>query len=462
MASFKKERHQLEDAAAKLLSAASTAGAESAEVCATFSQKTKITLEKQDYHMASWDDGYWLGVRVIWKNRQGFASANSTDAKELKELAGRAVEIAKLSPENPYWTIPPSANIPKEAPASLWDESLHQVSIQTQKEWTRLMVDEVMRDPRFRLSDGAVSLSSGLYLVANSLGTHKLERETAAHWSVMGMGVEGEKITSFDHFSELSRKFDGIPERILASSRRFREVVLENLRQGPSSNYKGLVVFSPRAVIDILLSPLCYQLNGRNVAEGTTRWTAESFGQSIFSRELTLTDRPWLADRAGCAVFDREGIPTQDMALIDEGKLMGFFLDSYAAHALQSRSTGHAAGGPSAPPGVSPHNLVLSGGAKPWAELLGQALTARKEFLLVHRYSGQVDPVTGDFSGVAKGAEWWTSGERAHHTKETLISGNLFDVLGKGLFGITRETQIVDCAEEAPTLLADGVSVTGS
>jgi PmbA protein len=79
---------------------------------------------------------------------------------------------------------------------------------------------------------------------------------------------------------------------------------------------------------------------------------------------------------------------------------------------------------------------------------------------LVHRFSGQVDPITGDFSGVAKGGEWWIAGEKACFVKETLISGNLFDALTKQLFGISRETEVVEAQEECPTVILNQVSVT--
>ena len=82
------------------------------------------------------------------------------------------------------------------------------------------------------------------------------------------------------------------------------------------------------------------------------------------------------------------------------------------------------------------------------------------EFLVLHRYSGQVDPVSGDFSGVAKGGEWWRGGERAYTVQETLISGNVFDVFRTAILGISKETEVIDCGEECPTILVDGVSVT--
>ena len=151
---LKKERQALEDAAAKLIQLALSGGATSAEVCGSYNQRTKITLEKQDYHMASADDGFSLGLRVLKGQKQGFASCNTTDAAELKEVALRAVEIAGFSPENPHAVIAPSENLPKEAPATLWDDALFGLSVQTQKDWTKVMVDEALRDPRFRNERG--------------------------------------------------------------------------------------------------------------------------------------------------------------------------------------------------------------------------------------------------------------------------------------------------------------------
>lgn len=111
-------------------------------------------------------------------------------------------------------------------------------------------------------------------------------------------------------------------------------------------------------------------------------------------------------------------------------------------------------------PTVGSHCLLLSGGEESWDELKARLTKEQSDFLLVHRFSGQVDPVTGDFSGVAKGAEWWNGGKHVYNVKETMISGNLFDVLSKDLFGLSRETQIIDSNDSSPYLIAGGVSVT--
>jgi PmbA protein len=460
---LKQEHQKLEQAGEALLQHAKKAGADHAEICGSYSTRQKITLEKQDYHLASADEGYSLGVRVLVGKKQGFASCNATEETELRHIATRAVEIARLSPENPNCTIAPSEEIPKTAPKLVWDEELNSLSMQTQKEWTEVMMREAIRDPRFRMNEGSLGVHSSLSLVMNSHGTRKIEKDTMATWSLMGMGVDGDKITSFDYFGKMSRSAKTVKNAVVESTTHFLENVLWGLNQDKGHNYKGVVVFSPRAVLDILLSGLTHHLNGRNLVEGTSKWKLTDVGKKVVESVLTLSDEPWLTDRFGYTTFDREGTPARPMVLIEKGVLKSFMMDHYAATALKSKSTGHAAGGTAAIPSVGAHNLRISADAahtEPLASLIARTSSKQPDFLFVQRYSGQTDSVTGDFSGVAKGGEWWTNGQRRHCVSETMISGNVFDALGKGLIGISKETEVVDCGEESPTLFIDGVSVT--
>lgn len=274
------------------------------------------------------------------------------------------------------------------------------------------------------------------------------------------MAVEGDNITSFDYFSNLSRSMKHVPSQIQKTTAEFRESLLKNLKTGPGESYKGLVFFSPRAVMDILVSSLEYHLNARVVVEGSSRWKLTDYEKPILNSAIRLTDDPWKPDRAGCTFFDREGTPTSPLTLVDGGVLKTFLFDHYAAKALHQRSTGHAIGGPSTLPSVGTHCLALAGGTETHANLIARALGKQKNWLYVNRYSGQTDPVTGDFSGVAKSSEWWVNGQFQNCVKETLISGNFFTALGEGLFGLSQEVTVLDGNEESPVLVADGVSVT--
>jgi len=460
MDALKKERRQLEEAGARLISEACKAGADSAEVCGSFGHRNKITLEKQDYHLASSDEGYQLGLRVLRGGRQGFTSTNSLDPKELKEVALRAVEIAGFSPENPFFTI--QSNSPQKAQPNLnlWDSALAQLSLQTQKDWVEWMRKEFLKDNRIRLNEGSLEVSKSLSLLVNSKGTHHVESETSCVWSLMGMASDKDLLTSFDYFSHLSRKALGIGDTIISTTAQFRESLLKNLKTGEARSYRGLVIFSPRAVLDILLDSLIYHLNGRVLLDDSGRWKLEDKDKLLINSAITLVDTPWLTDRFSCGLFDREGTPTEESELFSEGKLKTFLLDNYSAKGLHQTSNGHAVGGASSIPTVGSHSLCLKGGNKPLLTLLKEADPSSQGVLWVNRYSGQTDPVTGDFSGIAKGGEWWVDGEFKYCVKETLISGNVFECLGKNLLDLSLETQVVDSSGESPSAVIDGISVT--
>ncbi|MBI1859795.1 MAG: TldD/PmbA family protein [Deltaproteobacteria bacterium] len=457
---LEKEIDSLEKAAERLIDLALKGGADSAEVCASFARATRIGMEKQDFHLGSSESSYQVGLRVLIGDKQGFSSCNTLSADVLKATAQKAVEIGKVSPGNKYFKILGSTNVPKEAPVEeLWDNALAELSLQTQKDWAQVLFTEATRDKRFRLNEASVSVAAGTSLLVNSLGTHRIESQTDAGWSVMGMAIDGENITSFDYFSRLARKAGKAPAEIQESVRQFRDGMVASLNHGPAHNYRGLVAFAPRALMDIFVSALDYHLNGRNVLEGTSRWKKSMIGSEVTATAFTLKDSPWDTGRTGATFFDREGTPTSPRVLIAQGQLEGLLLDNYSGLGLGLSTTGNASGGPATPPGVASHSLSLEGGTKPWTDLLRESAPA--ELLLVHRFSGQSDPVTGDFSGVAKGAQWLKGGEASHYVRETLISGNIFEVLRKCV-GLSKEISVIDSNEASPHALLDGVSVTSS
>lgn len=460
MKALKREQEQVEKAALELQEQAIKAGADRAEVCATYGVSTKMTLEKQDFHLACADSGFDFGLRVAVGDRQGYTSCNSTDSNILKEMAIRAVEIAGFAPSNPYNQFGATDNIPVESPPEALDEQIFNLSVQTQKEWTQQLAKIALKDPLFRLNDGSLGVGSNLFLITNSKGTHKCERDSAVTWSAMGMGVDGDKITSFDYFSGISREFNGTLEKIASSTRRFCESVLASLKTGPAKSYKGNVLFSPRAVLDVLLPGLMHHLNARSVVENISKWNLETTGNTVVNDQITLIDNPWLVDRAGWTRFDREGTPTRPLPLIENGILANFIYDNYAAAALNAKSTGHARGGPSTLPTTGAHCLNLSAGQTSLSQLHQNLRDSQGDYLVVHRFSGQSDPVTGDFSGVAKGADWYSKGERAYSVAETMVSGNLFECLGPALTGLSKETGVIFDSAESPWLSCESVSVT--
>jgi PmbA protein len=78
--------------------------------------------------------------------------------------------------------------------------------------------------------------------------------------------------------------------------------------------------------------------------------------------------------------------------------------------------------------------------------------------IIINRFSGNVNPVNGDFSGVVKGGQYIKNGEIQYPVKELMVAGNVFDAL-KNIIGVSKETKIMSDAI-LPYIAFDNISFT--
>src|SRR3546814_16504638 len=112
-------------------------------------------------------------------------------------------------------------------------------------------------------------------------------------------------------------------------------------------------------------------------------WSSDGCSSDLPPRPRGLRSKP----------FDGEGLPTAPLAIIDDGVLTGWLLDSASARQLGERPTGHASRGVSGPPGAGATNPYMGAGDLTTNELmacLGQVFYGTE--LVGHG----VNPVTGD------------------------------------------------------------------
>ena len=142
------------------------------------------------------------------------------------------------------------------------------------------------------------------------------------------------------------------------------------------------------------------------------------------------------------------------MPIIESGVLQGFLYDVYEARAAGITATGHARGGASVQPSVGTSNLVMAPGETALATLCAEPERA----VLVTRFSGSSNPITGEFSGVIKGGFLLKKGERVP-VKETMIAGNLYELI-KSVSGVSAEVRFINGSSRIPALRVEDVSVT--
>ena len=84
-----------------LLSAATRAGADAADAVAVAGTSTSIRVLNGGLEHAERSEGVEIGLRVILGQRQACVSASDTKPETLREMAERAVAMAREAPDDP-------------------------------------------------------------------------------------------------------------------------------------------------------------------------------------------------------------------------------------------------------------------------------------------------------------------------------------------------------------------------
>jgi PmbA protein len=215
------------------------------------------------------------------------------------------------------------------------------------------------------------------------------------------------------------------------------------------------VLFTPDAFADVFVAPLLSAASAIAVQRKRSP-LAGKLGTAIAAPLFDVLDDPHERALAGAGSFDREGQPTARTPIVERGVLRSYLYNGYAAAVDGRASTGHAQGGARSVPGLGAHAVVVGAGD---GGTRGDMLARLGRGLFVQRFSGTVDPASGDFSGVAKSARWVEGGRVVRSLKETLLSGNAFALLAS-VQALSTVRDRLSGASLAPYAIVDGVSVT--
>ncbi|MEC7948135.1 MAG: TldD/PmbA family protein [Myxococcota bacterium] len=429
--------------------AARSAGADEAEVYAESSAEVEVSLQKNDLDQVRVSDEVQFGVRVFLGGRLGFATANDPGA--VVETARDAVAVARASPPDPDAGLPaprPVAHHPDavdEALVALDPGVLAEMAVDL-LQWTR------GRDPRITIDTGGVSVAHTVRAVASSAGVRASWASAAGSGHMFGMAVDGGAVGSFAYDGDAVRRLEDLRPRLETAFGRFVEGATGALGATAGESFRGPIVLPPEAVESVLIGPLMRNLGGDAVRQGRSA-LADKIGERIAAPGFTLLEGGAGLEGYPQCPFDREGQPRTALLLVEDGILKAFLYDGREARAAGVESTGHAQGGATALPRVGPAALALGTG-----DVSRAALENMDRGVIVTRFSGTTDPVSGDFSGVVKGGFLVRDGER-RPIHETTIAGNLWTCLRN--VSARADSALLHYGSRAwPALRVEDVSIT--
>lgn len=433
-----------------VIARARRAGASSCEAFAEYVKQTSASVEQNELKGASSAEHEAVGIRLFVGDRMGFAYVNRFDDESLDEAIADAVAIAKASPGDPANGL--LEPMPGKVVKGLWDDAIANLPPDEVVKRTAALLEQSRGiDTRVSVDNASFAATLGHSAVVSTAGVRAAASETAASWGLFGMAVDGDEVGSFDAYSDGARQLKDA--RTAEGARRFGETVLSLLHPHEGKSYKGKVLFSHDAFCEIFLDTLFEAIDGDAVHKGKSRLKGK-LGERVASPGFLVVDDGARHGGLASGAFDREGMPHRRTVVMGDGVLHSYLYDGKAARRAKARPTGHALGSARNLPSIGTTNVEVGGGTATDEELLRELGSG----LWVGRFSGNVDAVSGDFSGVAKGSFLVEKGKRTAPVKETLIAGNVFDAL----------QHIVACGAErhrvmatlCPWVLVDGVDVT--
>lgn len=439
---------------AALLAAAKKNGADAADAIAVTGTSVSIDVRAGALEHAERSEGVDIGLRVIVGKKQACVSASDVREETIQTIAERAVAMAQFSPDDPYVGLADAADLATDRDAS----SLEMFDPQDEPAAEELEEDARRAEAAALALDGISQVQSAsagygrrqVHLAASNgfEGGYERSDRGLSCVAIAGTGSEMER----DYFGD-SRIFQAdmmTPEDIGLRAAQ-NTIARVGARKPKTGTFP--VLFDER-ISSTLLGHLLAAVNGGAIARGSS-WLRDGLGEQVLPSNLSVTELPHRKRTSGSRLFDAEGLPTRERAIVQNGILMGWTLDLATARQLGQTSTANASRGVSAPPSPAPTNVSLTQGDQTRDALIKDMGTG---LLVTSLIGSSINGTTGDYSRGASGF-WVENGEITYPVNECTIAGNLHDMLKSIVPANDARTHL---SRVVPSILVESMTIAGA
>ena len=434
-----------------VVTAALKAGADAAEAVSAERQSLSVSVRQGQLEDVQQEESRDLGLRVFIGKSQAVVSGSDVSKEARDRLIARAVAMARLAPEDAYAGLAPRDRL-----------------------FAGELPDLELFDPTVATADELEGVARATEAAALSVAGVTNTDGGSAGWSssrwhmVTSDGFQGGQAGSGFSLSAsvIAGEGAGMESGWEGRSARWREDLPASDKIGQLAGERAVASLAPRKIESrtapvlfenriamSLIGPLIGAISGPAVARGVS-FLKDKLGHTLFPASVTLTEEPHRRRGFGSSAFDDEGVTTTERAIIDQGVLTTWLLNSASARQLKLETTGHASRGLAGAPGVGVHNLTLQPGTDTPDGLrraLGEGLWVTSMF------GPSLNSNTGDWS-VGVSGFWFEKGEIAYPVNEITVAGNLIDLYQRLVPASDLE---IRGASNAPSLLIDALAIAG-
>jgi len=373
-------------------------------------ERTELNVESNKMNLLRTTYNTSLHLTAIIDDKKGAISINKTDRDSIDEAIGQVIELAEASEADSANDIA-EKQLPKKFSDGPEEPQLDNMYSRL-KEFLQYAEEKY---PKTILEQVIIDFVKVKSYFQNSNGVDFISRRGLTSFSAMFTSKDKEKTSSFNHSGFSAKTIDraikdyGSIEILLKQS---GEQV--NARSF-SDKITGDVIFTPDCMGDFISTIVGTFLSDYSLITGNSIYK-DKLNELIADPRLTLHSKPVSEEIVDGYFVTSDGYEAKNSTIIEKGILKTFLLSLYG-----SKKTG------------IPRSVNLGGAyvVEPGDILFNDMVKSVKKGILLCRFSGGSPSENGDFSGVVKNSYYIEDGEIKYPLIETMISGNLAEMLNQ-------------------------------
>lgn len=439
---------QLREFAQTVLDHARAMGASGCECDVSEGFGLSVTVRKGSIDTLEHNRDKGIGVSVQFGSaphvKRGHASTSDFSPAALRQTVEAAVAIARHTAADDCAGLPEREQLARDLPDLDLFHPWHVSPEDAIEVAKRCEAAAFALSPKLRNTEGtSLSAQHSQFIFANSLGFMG-GFPTSRHSLGCSMIAEEKGQMQRDDWYSSTR----VPANMAdpeALGRYAGERALARLRARKISTCQAPVLFeAPQA--GGLIGHFVSAVSGVSLYRKST-FLLDSLGKPVFSKEISIEERPYEKQGMASSPFDEEGVATRERSIVREGVVEGYFLGTYSGRKLGMPSTGSSGGN---------HNLVIKPGTLDFRAMLKKL---HRGLLVTELLGHGTNLITGDYSRGAAGY-WVENGEIQYPVEEITIAGNLGDMF-KSIVAVGSDV-LVRGSRSCGSILVGNMTIAGN
>jgi len=435
-----KDQEYLTKKASYCLDLAKKLGATDTTIVVGNSVSETVNFRNQKLDESNRSDNLAINLTTYLGKKKSSISSSNLLKENLETLIGKCIETTKNTPEDEFNSLPDKDLLAKEVKdLDLYDDT--HIKNENKIEYLARLEASASNNKKIVNTESSFTQDKSNFILANSDGFSKGYKSSSFTASSVTVAKDDNSMErDYEYTSKCHLKDIKDAEEL---GKLAAEQTIKKLSPKKIGSEKISLIFDKRIAKGIL-STFANAIASSAISRGTS-FLKDKINQKIFSDEINIFDKPDIPKGLGSRSFDSEGVQTNTLKLVEQGKLKHYLIDTYNGKKLNQKSNGRCGGST---------NLYFENGNISFKDLLN----SKSKCLYITETIGHgSNVVTGDYSVGANGF-LVENGEFSYPINEITIAGNFKDMFQNIILADDLEFKY---ATNSPTMMIEGMVVAG-